>query len=96
MIVNALIEKNRESIRALAKNRGIRNVRLFGSMARDAATEDSDVDLLVELEEGRSGLALGGFLQDVSDLLGRRVDVVTEHSLHVRIREQVLIEAISV
>ena len=96
MIVNALIEKNRESIRAIAKNRGIRNVRLFGSMARDAATEDSDVDLLVELEEGRSGLALGGFLQDVSDLLGRRVDVVTEHSLHVRIREQVLIEAISV
>lgn len=96
MIVNALIEKNRESIRAIAKSRGIRNVRLFGSMARDAASEDSDVDLLVELEEGRSGLALGGFLQDVSDLLGRKVDVVTEHSLHARIREQVLKEAISV
>jgi predicted nucleotidyltransferase len=93
--VNALIEKNREIIRAIAKSRGICNVRLFGSMARNTATVDSDVDFLVELEKGRSGLALGGFLQDMSDLLGRKVDVLTERSLHARIREQVLKEAIS-
>jgi len=62
-------------------------------MARDEAREDSDVDLLVELEPGRSGLALGGFLMDVSELLGRKVDVVTEKALHPRIRGTVLREA---
>lgn len=94
--MNALIESHRNQIRALAEKRGIRNVRLFGSMARDSATPSSDVDLLVELEEGRSGLALGGFLQDVSELLGRKVDVVTENSLHMRIRDKVLKEAVMV
>jgi len=93
--MNALIEKNRDIICAMAKNRGIYNVRLFGSMARDTASVDSDIDFLVELEEGRSGLALGGFLQDMSELLGRKVDVLTERSLHARIRDQVLKEAIS-
>jgi uncharacterized protein len=94
--MNTLIENNRAEIRALAAKRGIRNVRLFGSMARDTATQTSDVDLLVELEEGRTGLALGGFLQDVSELLGKKVDVVTEKSLHNRIREQILKEAVMV
>jgi predicted nucleotidyltransferase len=92
--MNLLIEHNRQRIQALARKRGVHNVRLFGSMSRDDATADSDVDLLVELEQGRSGLALGGFLQDVSDLLGRRVDVVTEGALHPSIREQVLHEAV--
>jgi len=62
-------------------------------MARNEAREDSDVDFLVELEEGRSGLALGGYLMDVSDLLHRKVDVVTEKSLHPRIHDRVLSEA---
>jgi len=94
--MDRLIVQHRESIRRLAEQRGVRNVRVFGSMASDTATDASDVDLLVELEAGRSGLALGGFLQDVSELLGRKVDVVTEQSLHTRIREQVLREAVVV
>jgi len=93
-LMNRLIEQYRDQIRMLALRRGLLNVRLFGSMTREDATEESDVDLLVELEAGRSGLALGGFLEDVSDLLGRRVDVVTENALHPRIREKVLNEAI--
>lgn len=92
--MNLLIEKNRKNIQQIARQRGICNVRLFGSMSRNDATDTSDVDLLVELEEGRSGLALGGFLQDVSDLLDRPVDVVTERALHPRIRERVLREAV--
>jgi len=62
-------------------------------MSRDDAHPNSDVDLLVELEPGRSGLALGGFLMDVSELLDRKVDVVTEQALHPKIREIVLREA---
>jgi len=92
--MNSLIEKNRQGITQLGKKRGVCNVRLFGSMSRQDATESSDVDFLVELKKGYSGFALGGFLKDVSDLLGRRVDVVTENALHPTIREQVLKESI--
>lgn len=88
-----LIQHNRARILKIAAQRGIRHVRLFGSMVRDEAKKDSDVDLLVELEPGRTGLALGGFLMDVSELLGRKVDVVTEEALHPRIRENILREA---
>jgi len=91
--MDVLIEKYRSRIKALADKRGVFNVRLFGSMSRDDANSDSDVDLLVEIEEGYSGLALGGFLMDVSEMLGRKVDVVTEASLHPRIREGILNEA---
>lgn len=90
-----LIENNRSNIMALAKANGVHNVRVFGSMARNDAKPDSDLDLLVDIESGKSGLALGGFLSDVSELLRRKVDVVTEKSLHPKIREKVLHEAIA-
>jgi len=93
MKMDDLIEKYRSQILLLAKENGVRNVRVFGSMARNEAGPDSDLDLLVDIEKGKSGLALGGFLFDVSELVHRKVDVVTENSLHPRIREKVLHEA---
>ena len=92
--MHPLIENHRVEIRALAERHGLRNVRVFGSMARGAATEASDVDLLVSLPPDRTGLALGGLLMDVQDLLQRRVEVVTEHGLHPALRERVLREAL--
>ncbi len=77
----------------MAARHGLEDLRVFGSMARDDADDASDVDLLVELPEGTSGLALGGLLMDVQDLLQRRVDVVTERSLHPLLRDRVLKEA---
>lgn len=94
-LADTLIARNRKRILELARRRGIRNVRVFGSRSRGDAAPTSDVDLLVELEEGRTGLALGGFLMDVSELLGRRVDVVTENALHPQIRDRVLKEAVA-
>lgn len=67
--------------------------KVFGSMARDEANDESDVDLLVEPAANSSGFALGALLMDAQDLLGRRVDVVTESSLHPMLRERVLHEA---
>lgn len=93
MKMDDLIEKYRSRILSLAKDNGVRNVRVFGSMARNEAGPMSDLDLLVDIEKGKSGLALGGFLADVSELTHRKVDVVTEKSLHPRIREKVLHEA---
>jgi predicted nucleotidyltransferase len=93
--MHPLIEKNRNQILKLARENGVVHVRVFGSMARGDSSPDSDVDFLVELEEGKSGLALGGFLMDVSELLHKKVDVVTESALHPRIHDKVINEAIA-
>jgi len=71
-------------------------VRVFGSVARGDADEESDVDFLVTLEPGRSLLDLGGLLMELSELLGREVDVVTEEGLRERIRDRILREAVPV
>ena len=88
-----LAQSKRETILQIAARRGARNVRLFGSVVRGEAGLDSDVDFLVDLEPGRSLLDLGGLLMDLQDLLGRKVDVVTEAGLRSRIRPRVLKEA---
>ncbi len=67
---------------------------LFGSMARGDADENSDVDLLVTPLADASLLDLGGLLMDAQDLLGRRVDVVSDRALHPQLRERILAEAV--
>ena len=91
--MNQLIENHRQQIRALASASGAKNIKLFGSMARDDAGPTSDVDFLVEMEKGKSAFALGSPLMDLQDLLGIRVDIVTPGSLHSAIRNKILNEA---
>ena len=71
-----------------------RSIRVFGSWARGEQTESSDLDLLVDLEAGRSLLDLTAIKQDLEDLLHCAVDVVTERSLSPSLRKRVLSEAI--
>jgi len=92
--MHALIESHREQLLSIARRRGVTSVRVFGSMVRGGEREDSDVDLLVTLAPGTSALALGGLLLDAQELLGRRVDVVTEASLHPALRDRVLADAV--
>lgn len=94
MTVSALVNEKRDDILRLATAHGARNVRVFGSVARGEADAASDIDLLVDLEPGRSLLDLGGLLMDLQALLDRPVDVVTERGLRERIRERVLREAV--
>jgi predicted nucleotidyltransferase len=89
-----LLQQKRQEILKIAAKHGAYNVRIFGSVARGDADEQSDVDLLVELAPGRSLFDLGGVLMDVENLLGCKVDVVTERGLKKRIRERVLKEAV--
>jgi predicted nucleotidyltransferase len=89
-----LTSRHRAAILAAARRYGARNVRVFGSVARGEDDPASDVDILVDLEPGRSLLDLGGLLMDLQDLLGCPVDVVTEAGLRSRIRERVLREAL--
>lgn len=92
--MHPLIETHRAEILSLAERYGLRDVRVFGSMARGDVEEHSDIDLLVTAPEGTSGLALGGLLMDVSELVGRTVDVVTERAIHPALRDRILREAV--
>lgn len=94
MSPNELLHEKREDILRVASKRGASNVRVFGSVARGEADSKSDIDLLVDLEPGRSLFDLGGLLMDLQELLGQKVDIVTERGLRERIRERVLKEAI--
>jgi predicted nucleotidyltransferase len=92
--LDTLIESKRNEILALAARHGARNVRVFGSVARGEAGPESDIDLLVTLEPSRTLLDQIALWQDLEDLLGRKVDLVTESALHRLIRDQVLEEAV--
>ena len=96
IVTRKTLAEKREAILKLAEQRGVYDVRVFGSVARGDANEASDVDLLVSVRPGRSLLDLGGFLMDMQDLLGRKVDVLTDSGLKPRIRERVLHEAVAV
>jgi len=75
---------------------GIRRLSLFGSVARGDMSSNSDVDLLVRFEPGRSLIDHGGLIGDLEDLLGTKVDVVSEGGLRERIRDRIMKEAVPV
>jgi predicted nucleotidyltransferase len=89
------IRGRRDEILRLAAEHGARNVRVFGSVVRGESGEDSDVDVLVELDEDRSLLDHVALQQDLEDLLGAKVDVVTERGLHRLLRDRILAEAVA-
>ena len=90
-----LLHEKRRDILRIAKKNGAYNVRVFGSVARGEADAESDIDFLVDMEPRRSLLDLAGFLLEVEELLGCKVDAVTEKGLRGRIRERVLKEAVA-
>jgi predicted nucleotidyltransferase len=94
MDLEALVQAKREDILRLAAKYGAHNVRVFGSLARGEAGPESDLDLLVDFEPGRSLLDQVGLWQDLEELLGCKVDVVSEPALHWYIRDCVLREAV--
>ena len=91
-----LIRLNRDDILKIAAKHGVRNVRVFGSVARGDAGPHSDVDFLVDAGPATTSWFPGGLIVDLEALLGRRVEVVTEHGLHPLLRESVLREAVPI
>lgn len=89
-----LIETKKDEIQAIADRHGVRRLRVFGSVARGESGPDSDVDFVVLFEEGRSLLDQASLLVDLQDLLGIKVDVVSEGGINPRMRDRILSEAV--
>jgi predicted nucleotidyltransferase len=95
MTLDELGKDKRAAILAIAARHGVQRVRVFGSFARGDASEDSDLDLLIEAGPRTPPWFPGGLLVDLEEELGgRRVDIAEESTLHPLIRDRVLHEAI--
>lgn len=93
MGISETLKPRRDEILAIARRHGAHSVRVFGSFARGDARPDSDIDFLVSLDPGRSLLDVCALVTDLGELLGRKVDVVTEASLYSLLRRRILREA---
>ena len=93
MTIEQTLQVHRTNILQLARQYGARNLRLFGSVARHEERPESDIDFLVEMEQGRTLLDLIGFSQDLESLLHRKVDVLTDDSLSPYLKERIQSES---
>jgi len=89
------LRAHRQTILELAERHGARNVRVFGSTVRGDARPDSDIDILVEVERGRTLLDVIALEQDLEELLGRSVEVLTDAGLSPYLQQRILIEAVA-
>lgn len=96
MSIRQSLQSKRAQILTIAARHGARKVRVFGSVARGTARRNSDIDFLVEMEEGRSLLDHAALILDLERLLKRSVDVASERGLRRLVRKKVLKDAIAV
>jgi predicted nucleotidyltransferase len=89
------LRARRDEILEQAAAHGARNVRVFGSVASGEGDATSDVDLLVEMEPGRSLLDFVGLWQDLEELLGTTVDLLSDGGLSPHLRERIYAEAVA-
>ena len=94
MKIREILQQKREEILNLAAQHGASNIRIFGSVARDEEGEDSDIDFLVDMESDHSLLDRIGLIQDLEDILGRKVDLATVKGLRESFRERIMSQAI--
>jgi len=95
MSIRQLLQSKRSQILQIAARHGARKVRVFGSVARGTARRGSDIDFLVEMEEGRSLLDHAALVLDLERLLKRSVDVASERGLRRLVRKGVLKDAVA-
>ena len=89
-----LLKQKRDEIQRVASKHGAYNIRVFGSVARGEARPDSDIDLLIEKGPTTSSWFPAGLVLELEEMLGRRVEIVTETALNPDLRERVHREAI--
>jgi predicted nucleotidyltransferase len=90
------ISTMRKEIMQLASQYGVVSIKLFGSVSKNQHHSKSDIDFLVEFEEGRSLFDLISLKDELEDLLEKSVDLVTKESIHWQLRDQIINEAIEI
>ncbi len=93
MMLEDLLKEKRKEINALADRHGARNVRVFGSVATGEAGPESDIDLLVKMDDDRSLLDVSALALDLRTLMGVKVDIVSEDAIYWLLRRKILKEA---
>jgi len=94
-LMDALFSEKAEAIRQIARVHGATRLRVFGSRAQGTGTSESDLDLLVDFDEGRDLLDMVALKQDLEALLGCKVDVVEEGALSPYLKERIIGQAVS-
>lgn len=94
MNIKQLLHEKRDDIRSIAAKHGAYNIRIFGSVVRGQAGPDSDIDFLIDVGPTTSSWFPAGLILDLEEILGRRVEIVTDKALNPHIRDRVLREAI--
>jgi hypothetical protein len=93
MTLEALLKARRDAIKDLAARHGARNIRVFGSVATGEVGPESDIDLLVKMDDDRSLLDMSALALDLMDLMGVKVDIVSEDAIYWLLRRRILKEA---
>ena len=96
MELKEFIHAKKSDINNIAMANGVKNIRMFGSVARKEENINSDIDFLVTFEDGRSLFDLISLKDDLEELLDKKVDVVTEESVHWSIKDKIKNEAIEI
>lgn len=94
MGIDEILKDKREEILRIARKHGVGRISIFGSFARGEATEDSDIDLLIDVQGPTPPWFPGGLVADLEELLGRRVDVVEADAIREGMRPRILKEAV--
>lgn len=92
-MIREILSLKKDEILKIAEKYGAHNIRIFGSAARGDDRPESDIDMLVELEENKNLLDQVGLMQELEELLGRRVDIVEPCALHWYVKDRILSEA---
>jgi hypothetical protein len=93
MSIEETLREKRKEILDISARHGARNVRVFGSSVRGDYGPKSDIDFLIDIDDNRSLLDHIALVQELEELLGRKVDVVTEKSVYWLLRRRILREA---
>jgi uncharacterized protein len=94
MGIDEILKEKRDEILRIARKHGVGRISIFGSFARGEATEDSDIDLLIDVQGPTPPWFPGGLVADLEELLGRRVDVVEADAIREGMRARILKEAV--
>jgi len=94
MNIEQFLHEKRDDILAIAAKHGAYNIRIFGSVVRGQAGPDSDIDFLIDVGPTTSSWFPAGLILELEEILGRRVEIVTDKALNPYIRDRVLCEAI--